>query len=191
MWSQSSILGKPALLVVDGSGDRLGWESEFCKRVFNVLRRKRIALVGEAPLKIDRPEGLSEALQDQSAFNCIFLLGHGERVSKKSNLSDFWAWLSNFDGLTSKLLAACTFEDHDPETSRSILSAEDSFAQFAVVPESPISPRAAGLFFMKFFTELEFHAPDAITGRMVWFSHAKARELLRKRRLAGELGIRC
>ena len=191
MWSQSSILGKPALLVVDGSGDRLGWESEFCNRVFNVLRRKRIALVGEAPLKIDRPEGLTEALQDQSAFNCIFLLGHAGRVSEKSNLSDFWAWLSDFDGLTSKLLAACTFEDHDPETSQSILSAEDSFAQFAVVPESPISPRAAGLFFMKFFTELEFHAPDAITGRMVWFSHAKARELLRKRRLAGELGMRC
>ncbi len=191
MWSQSSILGKPALLVVDGSGDRLGWESEFCQRVFNVLRRKRIALVGEAPLKIDRPEGLSEALQDQSAFNCIFLLGHAGRVSEKSNLSDFWGWLSEFDGLTSKLLAACTFEDHDPETSQSILSAEDSFAQFAVVPESPISPRAAGLFFMKFFTELEFHAPDAITGRMVWFSHAKARELLRKRRLEGELGIRC
>lgn len=191
MWSQTSILGKPGLLVIDGCCERQGWESEFCGRMFNVFRRKGIALVGEAPLKIDSPEGLSETLQDQSGFNCIFLIGHAGRASEMAQLSDFWAWLSNRDGLTPKLLAACTFEDHDPETSRSILSAEGGFAQFAVVPQSPLSPRAAGLYFLKFFTELEFHAPDSITGRMVWFSHAKAKELLRKRHLAGELGIRC
>ena len=156
-----------------------------------MLRRKGIATAAEVPLKIDRPQLLSEALQDQDAFNCIFLVGHAGRVSGTSNISDFWTWLLNSDRLTSKLLAVCTFEDHDPETSQSILSTENGLPQFAVVPKSPLSPRAAGLFFMKLFTELEFHAPDEITGRMVWFSHAKAKELLKKRRLAGELGIRC
>jgi hypothetical protein len=159
--------------------------------MFNVLGRKGINLIGEGPLKVDRPQNLSEALQDQGAFNCLFLVAHGAQVPEESKLSSFWNWLSNHDGLTPKLLAVCTFEDHDPDTSQSILSAEDSFAQFAVVPQSPLSPRGAGLFFMKFFTELDLHSHDAITGRMVWFSRSKARELLRKRRLPGEIGMRC
>ncbi len=191
LWSQTTIPGKPRLLLVDGSRDAQGWEAEFCSRMFNVLGRKGIDLAGERPLKVDRPQDLSEALQDQGAFNCLFLVGHGAQVPEESKLSSFWNWLSNHDGLTPKLLAVCTFEDHDPVTSQAILSAEDSFAQFAVVPQSPLSPRGAGLYFMKFFTELELHSHDAITGRMVWFSRSKARELLRKRRLPGEIGMRC
>ena len=190
-WSPTTIPGKPRLLVVDGSRNYQGWEAEFCSRIFNVLRRKGMNLVGDGPLKADRPQDLSEALLDQGAFNCIFLVGHGSQVPEDSKQSSFWAWLSSHDGLAKKLLAVCTFEDQDPETSRSILTAEDSFAQFAIVPESPLLPRAAGLFFMKFFTELDFHAPDGITGRIVWFSHAKARELLRKRHLSGDIGMRC
>jgi hypothetical protein len=150
-------------------------------------------LAGEGPLKVDRPQDLSEVFKGERAFNCIFLVGHGwgAHIPEESKLSSFWTWLSNHDGLTPKLLAVCTFEDHDTDTSRSILSAEDSFAQLAIVPQSPLSPRAAGLFFMKFFTELSLHSADAITGRMVWFSRSKATELLRKRHLPGEIGARC
>lgn len=191
LWSRITIPGKPQLLVVDGCCNHQGWETEFCSRIFNVLGRKGINLAGEGPLRVDRPQDLSEALQDQGAFNCLFLVGHGGQVPEDSKLSSFWNWLSSHDGLTPKLLAVCTFEDHDPDTSQSVLSAEDSFAQLAVVPQSPLSPRGAGLFFMKFFTELDLHSHDAITGRMVWFSRTKARELLRKRRLPGEIGARC
>jgi len=191
LWSQTTIPGKPVLLVIDGSRNDQGWEAEFCSRIFNVLRRKGMTLVGERPLTVDRPQGLSEVLQDQNEFNCILLVGHGSEIPAASKLSSFWAWLSSRDGLTPKLLAVCTFEDHDQDTSQSILSAEDSFAQLVIVPQSPLSPRAAGLFFMKFFTELDFHAPDAISGRIVWFSHAKAQELLRRRHLSGEIGMRC
>jgi len=190
LWSQITIPGKPRLLLVDGSRDLQGWEAEFCSRIFNVLGRKGINLAGEGPLKVDRPQDLFEALQDQGAFNCLFLVVHGAQVPEESKLSSFWNWLSNYDGLTPKLLAVCTFEDHDPDTSREILSVKDSFAQFAIVPQSPLSPRGAGLFFLKFFTELDLHSHDAITGRMVWFSRSKARELLRKRRLPGEIGAR-
>ena len=191
LWSQKTIPGKPRLLVVDSSRNHRGWEAEFCSRIFDVLRRKGMKLVGEGPLKVARPQDLSESLQDQGAFNCIFLVGQGAQIPEGSNLSSFWAWLSGHDQLAPKLLAVCTFEDHDPDTSQSILSAEDSFAQLAIVPQSPLSPRAAGLFFMKFFTELDLHAADAITGRMVWFSLSKAKELLRKRHLPGEIGARC
>ena len=191
LWSQTTVPGKPRLLVVDGSQNHQGWEAEFCRRIFHVLGRRGMNLVGEGPLKVDRPQQLAEALSDQGAFNCLFLVGHGAQVPEESNLSSFWAWLSSHDGLGPKLFAVCNCEDQDSETSQSILAAEDTFAQFAIVPQSPLSPRAAGLFFMKFFTELDVHAPDAITGRIVWFSHAKARELLRKRHLSGEIGMRC
>ncbi len=191
LWSQTTIPGKLGLLVIDVCRNDQGWESEFSSRIFNVLRRKGMTLVGEKPTNVDRPQGLSKALPDQSEFNCVFLLGHAAQIAEESKLSGYWASLSSLDGLEPKLLAVCTFEDHDSDTSKSILSAEDSFAQLAVVPQSPLSPRAAGLFFMKFFTELDLHAADAITGRMVWFSHAKARELLKRRRLPGEIGMRC
>ena len=192
-WSDVTIPGKPRLLVVDSSRNAQGWEAEFCSRIYQVLKRKQMRLAGEGPLRVDRPQEMSEALVDQEGFNCIFLFSHGggPHATEESNLSSFWNWLSGYEGLSPKLLAVCTCEDYDQDTSQSILAAEDSFAQFALVPNSPMPPRAAGLFFMKFFNELDLHADDAITGKMVWFSRTKARELLRKRRLPGEIGMRC
>ena len=192
-WSQSSIPGKPRLLVVDSSRNAEGWESEFCNRIFKVLDKKGMQLTGDRPLRADYPEDLSEVFRDQNAYNCILLVGHsgGPDAPERSQVSDFWGWLSAYEGLTPKLLAICTCEDYDLDTSDSILTAEDSFAQFALAPQSPLSPRAAGLFFIKFFNELDLHAEDEITGKMVWFSRSKARELLRKRHLPGEIGMRC
>jgi len=192
-WSETSIPGKPRVLVVDSSRNVQGWEADYCRRIFDVLGRKGVQLAGNGPLQVARPQELSEALQDQEAFNCIFLVSHGvaQNVPPESNLSSFWDWLSRYDGLTPKLLAVCTWEDPDLDTGQLILSAEDSFAQFAIVPQSSLTPRAAGLYFMKFFTELDMHAPEEITGKIVWFSRSKARELLRKRHLLGELGMRC
>jgi hypothetical protein len=192
IWSQTTIAGRLRLLVVDGSSNDRG-ARELCSRIFNVLQRKGMSLVGGRPLKVESPQDLSGALQRQEAFNAIFLVsrGLGEQTPEALNLAGFWRWLSQSKELTSKLLAVCTGEDYDASTSRLILSASDSFAQLAIVPESPLSPRAAGLFFMKFFTELSDHAPDAITGKMVWFSRSKAQELLRRRRLPGEVGARC
>ena len=192
-WSDVTIPGKPRLLVVDSSRNVQGWEAEFCSRIYHVFERKQMSLAGTGPLRVERPQDVSEALLDQESFNCIFLFsnGGGPHATEESNLSNFWNWLSSYQGLSPKLLAVCTCEEYDPDTSQSILAAEDSFAQFALVPNSSMSPRAAGLFFMKFFTELDLHADDAITGKMVWFSRSKARELLRKRHLTGDIGMRC
>lgn len=192
-WSDTTIPGKPRLLMVDASGNAQGWEREFCERIVNVLRRKDVELAGGGAMRVDRAQDLAQALQDQESFNCMLLLCHGTGASvpQESNLSAFWAWMSGYDALSPKLLAVCTCEDNDPETSQRILGSSDSFAQLAVVPQSPLSPRAAGLFFMKFFTELDLHAHDSITGKMVWFSHSKAREILKRRHLPGQVGVRC
>ena len=191
-WSQSTIPGKPRLLVVDSTRNSEGWEAEFCQRIFNVLNKKGMQLTGDGPLQVESPDDLSEVVLNQKAFNCMLLVGHSSGPDSPANakMSDYWDWLSAVDWSDGKLLAICTCEDYDPETSNSVLTAEDSFAEFALAPQSPITPRAAGLFFIKFFNELDLHAEEEITGKMVWFSRSKARELLRRRHLAGEIGLR-
>ncbi|MCH8350080.1 MAG: hypothetical protein IIB29_07490 [Chloroflexi bacterium] len=143
-------------------------------------------------MRARNPEDLAEPWRDQDSFNCIFLACHGKATQAgPTGLVAYWDWLSNQQGLDPKLLAVCTWEDHDADTSESILASEDNVASLAIAPQSPLSPRAAGLFYMKFFTELGDHSSDSINGRMVWFSCTKARELLRRRRLPGQIGMRC
>ena len=190
-WSQITIPGKPRLLVVDGSCNVLGWESDFCDRISNVLARKEVALFTGSTVRLNGPEELAPLLRDQQA-NCIFLFCHGySQDGQTAALDDYWKWLAAQNGLTEKLLAVCTYQEHNPETAQAILDADDSFAKLAVAQQSDMSLRAAGLFYMKFFTELDLHAYDSITGKMVWFSHSKAREILKRRNLPGRMGLRC
>ena len=190
-WSQITIPGKPQLLVIDGSRNVLGWESQFCDRISNVLVRKEVSLVSGGAVRPNGPEELASLLRDQQA-NCIFLLCHSYRQDgQTAALEDYWKWLAEQSGLTETLLAVCTYEGHDAETAQVIMDSGDSFAKLAVAQQSDMSLRAAGLFFMKFFTELDLHAYDSITGKMVWFSHSKAREILKRRSLPGRMGLRC
>ena len=119
LWSELTIPGKPRLLIVDGSGNFQGWEAEFCDRLSNVLARKGMDLASESPLRISCVQDLESALQDQDAFNCLFLLCHGDGtlIPEGSKLSRFWAGLSSYKGPPPMLFAACTWEDHDPVTS--------------------------------------------------------------------------
>ena len=190
-WSQITIPGKPRLLLVDGSRNALGWESEFCDRISNVLVRKEVGLVTGGAVRPNAPEELAPLLRDQQA-NCIFLLCHAHgQDDGTAALEDYWRWLAGQEGLAEMLLAVCTYEEHDAETAQAIMDAGDSFAKLAVAQQSDMSLRAAGLFYMKFFTELDLHAYDSITGKMVWFSHSKAREILKRRNLPGRMGLRC
>jgi len=193
IWSQITIPGNPRILIVDGTRNTQGWENEFSDRIFTVLNRKGLDLVGDVPLRPSQPQDLIVALDDQDSFNCLFLLCHGNAadVPEDTKLATYWASLSNYGTLTPKLLAVCSWEMPDAETGESIINARDSFAQIALVPGSALSQRAAGLFYLKFFTELDLHAEDSIMGKMVWFSHAKSKELLKRRGLPGEIKVRC
>ena len=108
-----------------------------------------------------------------------------------ANLASYWSWLNSDVELPTVLFATCTWESYDPAVSKEILECSSSFAPLAIAPQSPLTAREAGLYFLKFFTELDLHSTDKITGRMVWFACSKARELLKRRRLAGKFGLRC
>ena len=140
-WSQITIPGKPRLLMVDASRNAQGWETELSDRVFNVLSRKEIEIAGRRLLRVNSPQDLGEALEDEQAFNCILLFcnAQGPRVRQEFGLSAFWTWLSKHKTLSPKLVAVCTWEMDDPETVERILTADDTFAPLAVVPKSPLS----------------------------------------------------
>ena len=193
LWSSVSIPGKPAVLMVDASRDAGGWEREFSYRLFTSMARRGLRLKGDAPAMPQHPEELAPHLEEQETFNCILLLGHSneEGIPPEVGLGGYWDWLKSRHELRPKLLAVCTWDAHAPRTSQEILESPESFAPLALAPQSAMTARESGLYFLKFFTELGLHSEDSITGRMVWFSASKAKELLRRRRLAVKFGVRC
>ena len=192
-WSQITIPNKPKLLVIDIRSSHPRPEETLCDKVFNVLSRKGIPLTSKEPFRPSEPDQLAEAINTNSGFNCLLLICESDLQNPQPayTLKDYWSWLSVYQGLPPSLVAMCTPDTYDEHTSKSVLEQQNSFAQIAIAPKSTLNIRASGLFYMKFFTELDLHAHDSITGRMVWFSHSKAREILRRRKLEGQMGIRC
>ena len=191
MWSPTVIAAPPVVLVVDTSRDLAGWESEFCDRLFTGMARRRVGLAGNSPLRVSEPEQLSQNLHLLESASCLLLVGHGEETgpSAAGELRSHVAWLKA-NVLGPKLVAVCSWEDHDPALTEELLEAPTDLAPLALAQHSPVTPREAGLFFLKFFSELDLHSKDEMSGRMAWFSWAKAKGLLERRGLEGRFGVR-
>ena len=191
MWSPASINGRPRLLLIDGSRDLAGWEASFCDRLFAGLKR-RLAVAGEGPLRAAAPDALLRYVELLRQANCLLVVGHGGQTDPPAwaELLGYWEWLrSHVDG--PKLFAGCSWQSYDPRLSQAVLDKTGAFAPLALVPQAPVEPRTAGLYLLKFFTELALHSEERVTGKMVWFSASKARELLKRRGLTGAFSVRC
>jgi hypothetical protein len=190
VWSPASIDGRPRLLVIDGSRNLAGWEAAFCDRLFAGLGR-RLPLVGDGPLRAGAPDTLLRHVALLNQANCLLVLAHGGQTDPPAwaELLVFLEWLSShLSG--PKLFAGCSWQSYNPRLSQAVLGKTQTFAPLALVPQTPVEPRVAGLFLLKFFTELALHSEDQVTGKMVWFSASKARELVRRRSLTGAFGVR-
>ena len=179
------------MLVVDASSNAAGWETEFSNRLFTAMTRRGLRVLGERPFTVSDPEGLSAHQQSLEAANCLLILGPASVPSEDAapGVASHWAWLkAHVSG--PKLLAVCSWASYSAELAEEILRAPTEFAPLAVAQESPVTAREAGLFLLKFFTELDLHSDEQMTGRMAWFSGSKAKELLKRRRLEGRFGVR-
>ena len=186
VWSAATMPGSPSLLVVDASDGREGWEADFCRRLAASLARRGLSVA-----VAEHADDLRPRLDGPSPPNCLLLAGHAAPSTPESGLRAAWERLQAQEALPPMLVALCTWAAHDPDLSRELLHGSPDLAPFALAPTSPLTPREAGLYFLKFFIELHLHAPDEISGRMVWFSASKAAALLRRRGLAGTVGARC
>ena len=180
MWSQVSIEGRPRLLVVNACAEVGGDEAEFCRRLFGALRRRGVDVVGQGPLDV---ADAGAVLASADRPNCLFLLAEG------GSAEESWAHLRQ-RVQKPLFLSVCSLGGADPQVAENVL-AGGGVAPLAVVQEGSMTARAAGLYFLKLYTELSLHSEDSITGKMLWFSAAKARELLKRRRLEGKVGVRC
>jgi hypothetical protein len=190
-WSSVSIPGKPAILLIDSSGNQEGWESDFCNRLFRSLQRSKLRVAGDAvflvsgagilPAELLRGQDSRDThFPDPESFNVILLCAH--------SLQNVWSDLLKQSWLSQKIVALCSWQSYQPETSQAALQ---SLSAAAIVPESASNARESGLFYLKFLTELDLHSSDQISGKMIWFSFTKAKELLKRRRYQAKFGVRC
>lgn len=181
--------GRPRVLILDAAGDRDGWEAEATAHISNSLTRRDIPVIGGAPVLVTGPDDIAAAIESADDFNCIFLTA---RADGSPSAAECWSTLQEQLSGSSKLLAMCTWDTADPDMSEHALKDESTFAPVAVVQQEPMSGRGASLFFMKFFAELDMHSEstNSMTGKMVWFGHSKAREIMRRRNYEGRVGLR-
>ena len=193
MWSNVTIPGRPTTLMVDASRNLMGWEANFCDQLYAAMARRNLLLKGAGPIRPELPKDPSAHMDPSDGYNCIIVLGRVEPqgLIAEASLASYLEWLDSHPPRPPKLLAVCSWEGYDPQLTDRVLESPAGFASLAVAQQSPVTGREAGLFLLKLFTELELHSEDSITGKMLWFSAAKARELLRKRRLSGKFGVRC
>jgi hypothetical protein len=179
MWSSIIVPGPPRILFVDATQNIQGWEHEFSDRLYRSLQRSDLHLLGNRPLRV---RSVTELNLNDFAFNCMILFAQAEPEFSLPRLQ--------FE-LPPFLLAILSTPIFDLRMSEEVLKSVPAVAPMAIAPLSPMTPREAGLFYLKFFTELKLHSTDQISGKMVWFSFSKARELLRRRRYSAKFGIRC
>ncbi len=188
-WSDVTVPGRPRVLILDAVEDRAGWEATATMRIAESLIRRGISVIGDAVVPVSGSDDITLALRSPRDFNCIFLT---VRADNSTSMSEYWIALQ--DGLAgeSKLFAMCTWDTADPKVAEDAIKVEDTFAPIAVVQQQPMSGRGASLFFMKFFAELDMHSEstNSMTGKMVWFGHSKAREIMRRRHYDGRVGLR-
>ena len=191
MLSTIVIDAPPEVLVVDSSRDLAGWESELSQRLYTAMSRRGLRLVGRGPLAVREPEELKQHQRALGNASCILLLGHGgeKGPSSAAELLGYVGWLKA-NVSAPKLLAACSWQIHNPALTYELLEAADGFAPLALAQLSPVTSREGGLFLLKFFTELHLHSDSQMSGRMAWFSWSKAKVLLSRHGLEGRFGLR-
>ena len=189
-WSDVTIPGRPHVLAIDACADANGWETDSANRVAASIVRRNIPVISGGPIAITDPDQIGQALSGSDDYNAILLFA---RADFDPGVGRFWEALRSELQGHEKLLAVCTWDSSDESTAGEILESPETFAHIAIAQQTPLTVRGAGLFFMKFFAEVDLHSEttESMTGKMIWFGHSKAREILRRRKYDGRVGLRC
>ena len=185
-WGDASIEGRPRVLTIDITANREGWEHDSAHRVHAGMLRRNISVAVDEPLMGATSE-LARLINGAGEFNAMLLLC---RPEDNDAAEQIWSQLQEIT--TDALLAICTWDVAEPVLASEVDESIGLFGQLAVVQESSMTVRGAGLFFMKFFAELDLHSEstESMTGKMVWFGHSKAREILRRRNYEGRVSLK-
>ena len=188
-WSDVVVPGRPHVLAIDACANANGWEDDSAARVVASIVRRDIPVVSDGPVAIGSPDQVGDALGSSDQYNAILLF---VRADADPGVAQYWQALNTELRGQEKLLAVCTWDSADEAMADEILESTDSFAPIAVAQQTTLTTRGAGLFFMKFFAEVDMHSEstNSLTGKMIWFGHSKAREILKRRKIDGRVGLR-
>jgi len=182
----TTVIERPlSVLVIDTTANAP--EADVTRRLLTTLAKRGVTLADPQPVPIADASTLERHASALDAASCIVLVGDSARPGVAL---DAWRWLdAHVTG--PALVAASQFGAPDPTLTDAVLNTSPSFAPIALAQQTPTPPRTVALFLMKFLAELHLHT-DAhrITGRMAWFAHKKAQELLKRRRLDATFGLR-
>lgn len=162
--------------------------ADVARRLVDVLAKREIPMIGSQSSVVG-DGGLQRFASEVHAASCIVLIGDSD--GHPGACLDAWRWL-DANAPDPTLIVACQLGVPDPALTDAMLNTNPAFAPIALAQQTPVTPRAAALFLMKFLTELHLHTDqgNSISGRMAWFSHRKAAELLKRRRLDATFGLR-
>jgi hypothetical protein len=180
----TTVIERPfTLIVVDCTGGASAPEADLTRRLLTTLAKRGVTLASAEPIA----PPLEPHASALDAASCIVLVGDSARTGVAL---EAWRWLdAHVTG--PALVVAAQLGDPDPALTDALLQAPPHLAPIALAQQTPATPRATALFLMKLLAELHLHTDDhRITGRMAWFAHRKAAELLKRRRLDGAWGLR-
>ena len=173
MTNRVVITGKPTVLSIDATQNAGGWEHRLSHRIFKSLERRGVAMLGNEPYHISRPEEMGKPLTEHQTFNCLLLQAHGD--SALGNAEECLKYLSGSVQQDPKLLAVCVCQAYIADLADK-LQQKGGVPSIMLVPVGELSVREAAPFFVKFFVELNLHSTDSINGMMAQFAFAKAQK---------------
>ena len=176
-----------SLLILDATDEHTGSEADISTRLQITLSKRGLPFAAPSSIAIASPADLSAHDDVLASASCVVVLGSTD--AHPGLCLGIWNALANHDP-TPKLAIACQFGAHDPTLTDTVLNAASVWAPIAIAPQSPVGHRDGGLFLLKFLTEVQLHSGEQITGRMAWFSWKKAGELLKRRSLVAQFGLR-
>ena len=186
MWSTASIPGKPVVSIATKCHSDMLNGNVFATNLAHKLQRRTVTLATAGPVPILNPQTLSAVIEEA---NCLLLIWPVSDGDTNHSLLEFWNGLLGLPGLRPLLVAILTGPGHEPNL-RKIEEMDHDRIPFLITQTGPISFNEAEAYILKFFAELSLHSSDNISGKMVWFSAAKATTLLNGRGIPSPFAVR-
>jgi hypothetical protein len=186
MWSTASIPGKPVVSIAEKCHSDTLNGTAFATNLAQKLQRRAVTLATSGPVPILHPYTLSAVIEKA---NCLLLIWPVSEGDTNHSLLEFWDVLRGLSERRPLLVAILTGLGHEPNLSK-IVEMDHDRIPFLITQTGPISFNEAETYILKFFAELSLHSSDNISGKMVWFSAAKATTLLNGRGIPSPFAVR-
>ena len=186
MWSSAFIPGKPVVSVIAIEGTETPTGLATAARLSQKLKRRKVTLGSS---KLASMLHTNSPATSAAGSNCFLLVWTAFEGRPNDCLSIIWDNLLQRSKSGPILVALLAGLDTDPNFER-IIETLDPEIPFLLTQTRSVPFHHGEAYILKFFSELALHSPDNISGRMVWFSAAKAAALLKTRGVTSPFTLR-